>query len=87
MVTPLRSLSAPESADDGQLTAELRLSRLRTQAALVRALADEVEYLSPRRDVGGLGEQLVEEAERLGHRLSEAASSLSESGGSEAPWF
>jgi hypothetical protein len=68
-----RLLSALDSADDGQLTAEVRLGRLRAQAALVRALADEVEYLSLRRDVGGLGEQLVEEAERLGRRLSEAA--------------
>src|SRR5271154_2269518 len=58
-----------ESSDDSRLAMELRLARLRTQVAVVRALADEVELLvSPNVEATldsnperGLGEQLVEE--------------------------
>jgi hypothetical protein len=44
--TPSLALAAFEANDDGRLKAELRLVRVRAQAALVRALADGVEHLS-----------------------------------------
>jgi hypothetical protein len=81
-----------ESNDDGQLAAELRLARLRTQVAVVRALADQVELLvSPHhvdaaRDCNrerGLGEQLVDEMAHLGCRLFEAAAEFPKSPASE----
>jgi hypothetical protein len=72
------SIATLEANDDGRLTAELRLARLRTQVALVRTLADEIERLSLERQVDGLGEQLVEETARLGCRLLEVASGMTE---------
>jgi hypothetical protein len=76
MLGHLPSLAALESNDDGPLAAELRLARLRSQAAVVRALADHVEHLSRAADADVLGAQLVEEVARLGCRLLEAAASL-----------
>jgi hypothetical protein len=73
MPAQLPSLAALESNDDGPLTAELRFVRLRSQAAIVRALADHAEHLSRATDTEGVGEQLIEEMARLGCRLLEAA--------------
>jgi hypothetical protein len=76
MLAPIPSLAALQANDDAPLDAELRLARLRKQAAIVRALADHVEHLSCPGDADGLGSQLVEEVARLGCRLLEAAGSL-----------
>jgi len=73
------SLDALESNDDGLLAAELRFARLRSQAAVVRTIAEHVEQLAHPRDAEGLGAQLVEEMGRLGCRLLEAAAALTES--------
>jgi hypothetical protein len=76
MTAELPSLAALESHEDGPLAAELRLLHLRSQAAVVRALADHVEQISRAADAEGLGLQLVEEMARLGCRLLEAAGSM-----------
>jgi L-amino acid N-acyltransferase YncA len=65
--------SAPALDDNGRVVVELRLARLRSQLAVVRAVADQVEYLSRTAGAEGLGEQLIEEMTRLGYRLLEAA--------------
>jgi hypothetical protein len=62
--------------DDQQLGAELRLARVRTQVAVVRTLADQIELLVRPRHVDGLNEQLIEEMARLGCRLLETAAEL-----------
>jgi hypothetical protein len=67
------------SNDDSQLAAELQLVRLRAQAAVVRALTDEVEQLTRAEEAVGVGDRLVEELARLGCRLFEVASSLTRS--------
>jgi len=72
----LPSVVTLESNDDRQLSAELRLARVRTQVAVVRTLADEIELLVRRRLVDGLSEQLVEEMARLGCQLVETAAEL-----------
>jgi hypothetical protein len=66
------SLATLESDDERRLAEELRLARLRSQAAVVRAIADQVERLSREE----LGAQLIEEMARLGCHLLEAAASL-----------
>ena len=76
MPAHIPSLAALESNDDGPLVAELRLARLRSQAAVVRALADHVEHLSRAGEADGIGDQLIEEMARLGCRILEAAGSL-----------
>jgi hypothetical protein len=77
MLGPIPSLAAAlGSDDDGRLEAELCLGRLRSQAAVIRALADHVEHLSRAGDGDGIGDQLIEEMARLGCRLIEAAGSL-----------
>jgi len=60
-----------EADDDQQLSAELRLARLHAQAAVVRALADNIASCAQAEDADGLSEQLVEETVRL--RAFEAA--------------
>lgn len=81
-----------ESNDDRQLAAELRLAQLRTQVAVVRALADQIELLARPHHVDatrdcdperGLGEQLGEEMAQLGCRLFEVAAGLTKSPASE----
>jgi hypothetical protein len=72
------SLLMPRSGDDTQAFAK-HLGRLRSHAAIVRTLADEVECISRAGDAEGLGEQLVEEMARLGCRLLETAATLTES--------
>jgi hypothetical protein len=55
-----------------------RSVNLRSQVAVVRALADQVEQLSLAADADGLGTQMVEEMARLGCRLLETAAALAE---------
>jgi hypothetical protein len=76
MLAHIPSLRALESDDNDRLVPELRLARLRAQVAIVRALADHVEDLARPGDIDGLGNQVIEEMERLGCRLLEAASAL-----------
>jgi hypothetical protein len=76
MLGSIPSPAALGSDEDGRLEAELRLGRLRSQAAVVRALADHVEHLSRAGDSDGIGDQLIEEMARLGCRLIEAAGTL-----------
>jgi hypothetical protein len=54
----------------------LPLAALRSQVAVVRALADEVDSLSRLGDADGLPDQLIEELARLGCRLLDQASVL-----------
>jgi hypothetical protein len=75
----LPSITALESNHDDQLTMELRLGRLRTQVAVVRTLADQIELLVSRYHVEGLSEQLIEEMARLGCGLFEAAADFTKS--------
>jgi hypothetical protein len=72
------SVAALESSDDGRLAAELRLVGLRSQAAVVRTLADNVERLSREAQAEGLARQLIEEMARLGSRLLDAATAFRE---------
>jgi hypothetical protein len=76
MPTQAAPVAALESSQDGPLAAEARLVNLRSQVAIVRMLADQVEQLSRAADVDGLGAQLVEETARLGCRLLDAAAAL-----------
>jgi hypothetical protein len=55
--------------------AEVHLGRLRSQVAVVRALADAVECLA-RPGAEGMDDQLIEEMARLGCRLLESAGAL-----------
>ena len=76
MVSLIPSLAALESKDDRRLVAELRLVGLRSQVAIVRTLADEVERLSREAEAHEQTEQLLEEMARLGSRLLEAAAAF-----------
>jgi urease accessory protein UreF len=76
MTSHIPSLAALESNTDGRLAAELRLVDLRSQAAIVRALADDVERFSREAEADGLARQLIEEMARLGARLLEAAAAF-----------
>jgi hypothetical protein len=76
MPSHIPSLRALESNDDGRLAAELRLVDLRSQAAIIRALADHAEYLSREVEADGLARQLIEEMARLGSRLVDAAAAF-----------
>jgi hypothetical protein len=78
MPTQTPSVAALESSKDGPLVAEVRLVTLRSQAAVVRTLADQVEQLSRAADVDALGTQMVEEMARLGCRLLDAAAALAD---------
>jgi len=76
MARTFPSLATLESDDDGRLAAELQLSRLRAQVAVVRALADHIDIFAEPGDAHGLGPQFAEEVARLVCRLSEAAMSM-----------
>jgi hypothetical protein len=49
---------------------------VRTQVAVIRTLADQVEALSRVGDAGAIADQLIEEMARLGCRLLETAGTL-----------
>jgi len=72
----LPAVTTLESNDDDPPAAELRLARLRTEVAVVRTLADQIELLVSPRHAKGLSEQLIEEMARLGCLLFEAAAEL-----------
>jgi hypothetical protein len=69
------SLATLEPGDDGMARAK-HLGRLRSQVAVVRALADAVECLSRDGNAEGVSEQLIEEMARLGCRVLETAGML-----------
>jgi hypothetical protein len=71
------SLIARYASDEGRLYEEVRVLAVREQAAIVRALADELEALAPWGTTGTLRQQLVEELARLGCRILETAATLS----------
>ncbi len=75
MLAHIPSLAALESGGD-QLLAELRFARLRSQVAVVRAIADQVEHVTRTGDADGLHDQMTEEMARLGCQLLEAAGLL-----------
>ena len=71
------SLVVRESAGNGGPAApRAPVSHLRSQLAVVRALADQVDCVSEGGEDGGLRDQLIEELARLGCRLLEEADSL-----------
>jgi hypothetical protein len=72
----LPGVKALESNDDHQHSAEVRLARLRTEVAVVRTLADQIELLVRPRHAEGVRDQLVEELARLGCLLFETAAEL-----------
>jgi hypothetical protein len=78
----LPSVATLESSGDGQLTAELRLARLRAQVAVVRTLTDHIEQLGRPGDAD-VSWQLIEEMARLGCRLLKAAAWMTRSPQSE----
>ena len=67
------SLAALESSNGAPRSAELELARFRAQAAVVRALTEQIDHCERAGEADGLSEQLVEEMNRLG--LFEAAAS------------
>ena len=74
MTPHVRPVTLADSGD-GPSPAEAHLGRLRSQVAVVRALADAAECLA-RPGAEGVGEQLIEEMARLGCRLLESAGAL-----------
>jgi hypothetical protein len=75
MRLPISSVALP-ACDDGGSGLGLRLARVRTQAAVIRTLADHVEALSRDGDASAIADQLIEEMARLGCRLLETAGAL-----------
>jgi hypothetical protein len=74
MLSQIPSLAGPY--DGGSPALERRCQRIRSQVAVIRALADHAEGLSRTVDADAVADQLVEEMARLGCRLLEAAASL-----------
>jgi hypothetical protein len=72
------SVETLESNDDDRLREDLQLARLRSQVAVVRTIADQVEHLAHARAAEGVRAQLAEEMARLGCHLLEAAASLAD---------
>jgi hypothetical protein len=78
MVKHIPSLDVSRPDDDRWLDADLRLARLRSQLAAVRALSSRIDHLTSAEHAVSLGGQVIEEIARLGCRLLEAAASLTE---------
>lgn len=81
------SIVALESHDDLLVSMGRRLAGLRSQAAVVRALANQLTHFPRAADAAGLRNQLIEEVARLARRIAEAAVDAlppGASGGSEA---
>jgi hypothetical protein len=70
------STSAVLTGSAASPTQEQCILSVRAQAAVVRALIDELEQLLPGPDGGAVRAQVVEELARLGHRLLQAARRL-----------
>jgi hypothetical protein len=64
MADHLPSVRALESSDDALLSAELERLAIRRRAAVVRALADEIERAGSQEMVAGLCEQIHDELTR-----------------------
>ena len=67
----------------GEIEVPLEPARLRTHAALVRALIDEIEHIAPvsiqstdAAVFAAMGDQLAEEVARLGYRMLECAAAI-----------
>lgn len=72
------TLAKPSIASIEPSPASRALGALRSQAAFLRSLLDELERVAPAsRAAESLGDQVVEELSRLGCRSLEAASELS----------
>jgi hypothetical protein len=78
MLTQTQAVAALASRPDRALAEEPRLVELRSQAAIVRTLVDQVEQVTRAGDVASLGAQMVEEMARLGCRLLDTAAALAE---------
>jgi hypothetical protein len=76
MIEHVPSLATLETNDDRQLMDELRLSRLRSKLAAIRALVDLIDDFIRQESTDGFGEQVVEETVRLGCELFETAASM-----------
>jgi len=73
MLSPAHlTLATPQAYD--QLSADRSLTRLRAQAAVVRALVHSVERLEAADEGQGLRDQLAEEMARLGQLLEATTS-------------
>ncbi len=71
------SLRALTDADEDVLSAELSVAAVRSQAAVVRALVDEVDRtLSADLDKAHVDQKLVEETARLGCRVVQTAAAF-----------
>jgi hypothetical protein len=77
MKVHLPSIAALTAGDDRLLHRELGGLAVRRQSAVVRALLDQLERVSPWSASDGLRAQLLEELARLGCVRLEAAASLS----------
>jgi hypothetical protein len=75
MSAHIPSVDALQSNDDSWLAAELQLAHLRSQVAVILALADRLGQFARLRGTAGLGEQLAEERERLEWRSLHAMGS------------
>jgi hypothetical protein len=73
----LPSVRALVAADDQMLQEELRCLAVRRQAAVLRALSDELERVRPGRPTLDLRGQLVEELTRLARDVLETITTLS----------
>jgi hypothetical protein len=71
--------------DGGTSTVADQLVRLREQVAVVRAIADHVDAFARPGDVDELGDQVIEEAARLGCRLLETAATMIRTSSRVAP--
>jgi hypothetical protein len=72
----MASTSAVLTRNAASPTREQCIVSVRAQAAVVRALIDELEQLLPGPHGGAVRAQVVEELARLGHRLIQAAGRL-----------
>jgi hypothetical protein len=72
MLSHIPSLATLDANDDELFAAELRFGRFRSQVAVLRRLADEVEQLGPPREFDTSGQELMEEITQLGCRFLQA---------------
>jgi hypothetical protein len=81
MVMPLSRLAprqGAQPADASRVSMPKAVREIRTQAGVIRALLDEVDAVDPAFGAELEG-QLIEELARLGCRILEAASAMSDS--------
>jgi hypothetical protein len=80
MIFHTQSLQAPTWVEaPSPRSCDVRLKAIRGQAALVRALTDELDRIVPSSWAEQpISEQLIEEMTSLGHKILEIASALAE---------